>query len=101
MLVDFLISSSLCFFPSSFLLRKNSGSVVVVGITDADIEEMDSMLRSKFTYEVPVTTPDSKERERIIAKGISGWGLPDDVAGYVASHLAGRSVDEVSLRKAR
>eukprot|EP00190_Bangiopsis_sp_CCMP1999_P007511 CAMPEP_0198725044 /NCGR_PEP_ID=MMETSP1475-20131203/2414_1 /TAXON_ID= ORGANISM="Unidentified sp., Strain CCMP1999" /NCGR_SAMPLE_ID=MMETSP1475 /ASSEMBLY_ACC=CAM_ASM_001111 /LENGTH=844 /DNA_ID=CAMNT_0044486721 /DNA_START=51 /DNA_END=2585 /DNA_ORIENTATION=+ len=66
-----------------------------VGIMNGDVDGLSPSVRSKFIFELAVTAPDSARREQLLSKWMSGWNLNESTPSYYASHLAGRSVDEV------
>ncbi|KAJ8907325.1 hypothetical protein NDN08_007439 [Rhodosorus marinus] len=76
-------------------IRVDQTSITIVAIHHGDVDDLEPEFRAQFTFELESDTPNLRERERLIAESMQRCGLAEDYAGYLASQLAGRSVDEV------
>jgi len=70
--------------------------VAIVALHHGDVDDLEPEFRAQFTFELESNTPNLRERERLITESMQRCGLKtEDYAGYLASQLAGRSVDEI------
>mmetsp|Transcript_14503 Transcript_14503/g.58794 ORF Transcript_14503/g.58794 Transcript_14503/m.58794 type:complete len:584 (-) Transcript_14503:2482-4233(-) len=77
-------------------IQVDQTGVAIVALHHGDVDDLEPEFRAQFTFELESNTPNLRERERLITESMQRCGLKtEDYAGYLASQLAGRSVDEI------